>query len=246
MPKKEYKDVGRIAEIVRYPVKSMQGETVQETKLGWHGIKGDRRYGFLRLNNTTGFPWLTAREVPKLVTYAAHCENIDDPDRSVIQILAPNGTEYNLKDNKLAELIEGIAGEPVHLTHLYGGIFDANDVSLVTTRSMENMFSEAGMETDWRRFRPNIVVEAFGARAFPEEKWVGKLLVFGDRSDSARLRIYRKDRRCVVVNIDPDTGEKGEELLKVVARSRKNLLGVYAGTERPGTIAVGDIVRMLV
>ena len=37
-------DKGRVAGLWRYPVKSMAGERLEQTELGWHGLPGDRRY----------------------------------------------------------------------------------------------------------------------------------------------------------------------------------------------------------
>jgi len=61
--------LGRIQEIVRYPVKSMAGIPAESAVLGWHGLDGDRRFAFRRLGDDNGFPWLTASRVPQLVLY---------------------------------------------------------------------------------------------------------------------------------------------------------------------------------
>lgn len=53
-------EVGVILSLYRYPVKSMAGESVATVTLGWHGLEADRRFAFRRVNDTSGFPWLTA------------------------------------------------------------------------------------------------------------------------------------------------------------------------------------------
>src|SRR5215831_3244196 len=63
------KSIGRVCEIVRYPVKSMAGTTTDSAFLGWHGLAGDRRFAFRRLGDQSGFPWLTASRLPELVLY---------------------------------------------------------------------------------------------------------------------------------------------------------------------------------
>ena len=40
---------GKVLDLYRYPVKSMAGERLEEIRLGWHGLEGDRRYAFMRL-----------------------------------------------------------------------------------------------------------------------------------------------------------------------------------------------------
>src|SRR5262245_38674270 len=62
-------DVGRICEIVRYPVKSMAGNATQAAALGWQGLDGDRRFAFRRSGDDSGFPWLTASRLPELLLY---------------------------------------------------------------------------------------------------------------------------------------------------------------------------------
>ena len=53
-------EIGQVEAIYRYPVKSMRGERLEITRLGWHGLDGDRRLAFRRMNDRSGFPWLSA------------------------------------------------------------------------------------------------------------------------------------------------------------------------------------------
>jgi len=41
-------------------VKSMSGEQLEVAKLGWHGLDGERRPAFRRIDDRNGFPWLTS------------------------------------------------------------------------------------------------------------------------------------------------------------------------------------------
>src|ERR1043166_9483815 len=66
----EARPVGRVAALWRYPVKSMAPEALERADVGWHGIAGDRRWGFPRGDpDHDGFPWLTIRERPALARY---------------------------------------------------------------------------------------------------------------------------------------------------------------------------------
>lgn len=53
-------EIGHVFEIVRYPVKSMAGIAAASAFLGWHGLDGDRRFAFRRLESRSSFPWLSA------------------------------------------------------------------------------------------------------------------------------------------------------------------------------------------
>src|SRR5687768_3100895 len=57
-------EVGHVEAIFRYPVKSMGGERLEVATVGWHGLEGDRRLAFRRMNDRSGFPWLSASTLP--------------------------------------------------------------------------------------------------------------------------------------------------------------------------------------
>ena len=63
-------EIGHVEAIFRYPVKSMGGERLEAANLGWHGLDGDRRLAFRRINDRSGFPWLTASKLPDLLLFA--------------------------------------------------------------------------------------------------------------------------------------------------------------------------------
>jgi uncharacterized protein YcbX len=69
--------IGWIEALFRYPVKSMGGERVEAAELGWHGLPGDRRLAFRRLEDRGGFPWLTATTLPDLLRFSP-CRRTDE------------------------------------------------------------------------------------------------------------------------------------------------------------------------
>src|SRR5262245_41194003 len=62
-------EIGQIEALFRYPVKSMRGEPLDAATLGWHGLDGDRRLAFRRLEERGGFPWLIASKHPDLILF---------------------------------------------------------------------------------------------------------------------------------------------------------------------------------
>src|SRR4030088_3149181 len=62
--------IGHLDAIFRYPVKSMAGERLEVANLGWYGLDGDRRLAFRRINDRSGFPWLSASQLPDLLLFA--------------------------------------------------------------------------------------------------------------------------------------------------------------------------------
>jgi uncharacterized protein YcbX len=118
------------------------------------------------------------------------------------------------------------------------GIFDTFPLSLITTQTIARLGERVGARLDVQRFRPNILVEATDEAPFAEDSWVGCVLRIG----GMRLRVDKRDSRCVVMTIDPVTTERNPEILRTVARDRQGCLGVYGSTVEPGRVAVNDSV----
>ena len=49
---------------------------------------------------------------------------------------------------------------------------------------------------------------------------------------------------ATMVNVNPDTGERGMPILKQLGREREACLGVYGATVTPGAVRVGDLVSL--
>ena len=50
-------EIGHVEAIFQYPVKSMGGERLEVANLGWHGLDGDRRLAFRRIDDHSGARW---------------------------------------------------------------------------------------------------------------------------------------------------------------------------------------------
>jgi uncharacterized protein len=238
-------EVGRVAALWRYPVKSMAPEPVPDIEVSWHGLAGDRRWGFVRRGRpeASGFPWLTIRDRPDMVRYRPRLTDPDRPNASPVVVTTPSGAELDVTDPALAAelgagLGAGLSAGPgdVRAVKLDRGTFDALPLSLITTQSVGRLGVLAGRPLDVRRFRPNLLVEAHGGEPFPEDAWTGCTLRIGD----ALVRLDSRDQRCVVVNIDPTTADRDPVVFRTVARNRRARLGLYGSTARPGPVAVGD------
>jgi uncharacterized protein YcbX len=48
--------IGHVEAIYRYPVKSMRGERLESATFGWHGLEGDRRLAFRRIDHRGDSP----------------------------------------------------------------------------------------------------------------------------------------------------------------------------------------------
>ena len=235
-------EIGKIEAIFRYPVKSMRGEALDTATLGWHGLEGDRRLAFRRLNERGGFPWLSAGKLPDLISFTPlRCEDRNG-DGLPTHVRTPSGEEMLLFREALAEEIERRCGAPVQMTHLKHGIFDDASISVISSTTVQEISRLAKKVADIRRFRPNIVVRSIRAVPFEEDQWVGGVLRFGEADDGPAVAVTMRDLRCAMVNIDPDDGSITPEVMKACVHANENNAGVYGTVTRIGQLAVGQSI----
>lgn len=231
-------EVGRVVGLWRYPVKSMGAEALADVDVSWHGFAGDRRWAFVRKDVVTnGFPWLTLRERSDLNHYVPSFVEPARPDKSRTLVRTPSGAVLDVADPALGAALYPAGAYAIRQDR---GIFDTFPLSIISTGTIARLAEAAGAPLDVQRFRPNILVEANDAEAFAEDGWLGCVLRIG----GLRLRVDKRDGRCVVITIDPVTTQRNPEILRTVARDRQGCLGVYASTVEPGLVAVGDAVML--
>lgn len=238
--------VGHVREVVRYPIKSMAGVPTASAFLGWHGVPGDRRFAFRRLNDNSGFPWLTASRLPELLLYVplGLDENAEEPTPTHVR--TPDGLTLPLRSAELQHSVAEKFGSAVELMTLKHGIFDEASVSVINLATIFAIGREAGQDLDSRRFRPNILIESDSSEPFVEDDWIGGRLVFGDNEDGPVVSITLRDLRCVMINLDPDTAQPDPQVMKAAVRLNNNNAGAYGTVARTGQISVGQSVKLIV
>ena len=238
------KPIGRVCEIVRYPVKSMAGISVDSAVLGWYGITGDRRFALRRAGDNSGMPWLTASRLPDLLLY--HPLGLDESTGEPLptHVRTPAGSNLELRSAELEAEIGARFGGRVELMKLNHGIFDEAPISLITPATIGGISREAGMDLAHERFRANVVLETESRGLFLEDAWVGSALVFGDGDSRPSVNVTMRDLRCRMINLDPVTGEQDTRVMKTVIRLNGNTAGVYGTVVQTGTIRVGDSVTV--
>lgn len=237
--------IGRVSELVRYPVKSMAGTPLESAHLGFHGIAGDRRFAFRRQGDSSGFPFLTAGRFPELLTYQPVGRTEVNGEPLPTHVRTPSGQELELRSDELRNEIASRSGHEVELMMLRHGIFDDAPVSLISLATISAIGREAGMEIDRRRMRANIFLETDNAEPFLEDAWVGGTILFGEGEDAPAVSITTRDERCVMVNLDPDSGRQDARVMKAVVRMNGNNAGIYATVVRAGSIHAGQTVRLV-
>lgn len=259
--------IGTVESLWRYPVKSMRGEELEEMFAGFAGVYGDRLFAFCSSNSPAGFPYFTARDQRQMLRYRprfrqpgkaaappnlAAAENTAsgatpvyaDPADLMVDVETPAGTTVAIDDPALIELLRDGIGEKHRLTLLRSdrALTDCRPLSLISLQSARQLGEEIGSAVDKRRFRANIYLDLRSPEGFAEDDFVGRSLRIGSR---VTLSILQRDGRCMVLTLDPDTGEKAPAVLKTVAQAHEGMAGIYAAVLVEGIVRKGDPVALL-
>jgi len=239
----------RVLELWRYPVKSMQGEQLQEAEVGLEGLVGDRGWALFDVETGLG---LTARRVPDLLFAAGRLRTDGD-----VEVVLPDGTvttddavlsawlgravalrkagsvtgpRYESPDDdEVAAADTPPPGARWHEWQGGAGAFhdiEAARISLITTGTLGVW--------DRRRFRSNIVLDGPG-----EDALIGGRFRVG----GVLLDVNDPIARCVMVT-RPQPGGIGRDtsVLKTIHRERAGELAVGARVRAAGTVRTGDVL----
>ncbi|MEO5841417.1 MAG: MOSC N-terminal beta barrel domain-containing protein [Acidimicrobiales bacterium] len=209
-----------VAGLWRYPVKSMAGEAIRAAELTLDGIPGDR---IVHVRGPEGVRNARSRRYYHLLGLHATL----GPDGQPLI----DGHRWDSPD--ALELVRAVAGPDAELTRYYGtDRFDILPLLVAT----DGAVAEFGR--DIRRLRPNILID--GVDGLAEVEWPGAELHIGD----AIIGLDSLRPRCPMTTVDPDTLERDPEVLKDIIRRFDGALALNADVIQPGTVEIGDVVRL--
>ena len=209
-----------VAELWRYPVKSMAGERIDRADLRVDGIAGDR---IVQALDTLGRT-VTARTRPELLGYRATLGPDGEP--------LVDGRPWTAAE--VARDVVAAAGEGTHLVRDGGARrFDVLPLLVATDGAI------AAFARDGRRLRPNIVIG--GVEGLDERSWPGRALRVG----AAVVGVQSLRQRCIMTTFDPDTLEQDVDVLRRIHREFGGRLALDCYVVRAATIAVGDPVELI-
>ncbi len=224
-----------VAEVWRYPVKSMAGEQLTLAELGPDGLPWDRGIAaFDRSSRRPDHP-LSARRLPGLLRFGARVAD----GQVVVEGAQLPPTPW--RDPAVQQCLSEVCGRRLELAEVEGGAFDDAPLHLVLLPSVAAVSAELGRTVDRRRFRANLFVTAPGLGPGAERGWVGSKLGVA----MVVLRVVAECPRCAVTTRDPDSHESWPALLRHLAATREAMMGVYATVSTPGMVARGDNLTVL-
>jgi uncharacterized protein YcbX len=257
--------VATVESLWRYPVKSMRGEELGEMFAGYSGFYGDRLFAFKSSASPKGFPYLTGREQRQMLRYRPRFRAPDKAARPInlteaeslsanpvsadladlmVDVETPTGETVAIDNPALIDMLRADIDEKHQLTLMRSGraMTDCRPVSIFSLQSARQLAEETGTPVDKRRFRANVYVDLASAEGFTENEFVGRSLRIGPK---VVVTILERDPRCMMITLDPDTGEKAPAILKKVAQAHDGMAGVYGAVMVEGMVHKGDSVELL-
>jgi uncharacterized protein YcbX len=249
-----------------YPVKSMRGTALTESKVCRYGLEHDRQWMLVDADSRM----ITQRECPRLALFVPHVED------GLLRVEVPNATDIEVPDGggwtsqQVAVHVFGhqyvgdvaiecintafsdATGKNCRLLRARSDVFrtqtevafhDTAPILIISQASLEELNQRLPAPLPMNRFRPTFVVE--GPEHFEEDSW--QRIAIGD----TEFHAVKQCERCVITTVEQAEGEfRGPEPLKTLATFRRKgqnvAFGSYFRPENWGaTLRVGDEVRVL-
>jgi len=238
--------VGRLAQLTRYPVKSMAGEELERADVAAYGLYGDRSHAFVDETKEGWDRYVTARQIAPLLRWRASLGEggTGSGEYPTVHIVSPEGEAFGWDDG-LLRAVQRYTDRRLSLLRCrpdtgVRSAVDTGGILIVTDRSLSRLAALLGRHADSRRFRANFIVALDGEDVPGEAGWVGRRLRIG----GAVLEVTEPCERCSVIAIDPDTLARDSGLLRTVNDEMNLHFGVYASTVSAGTVGLGDVVLL--
>ena len=209
-----------VAELWRYPVKSLAGERLELAEIRPDGMVGDR---LVQVYDARGHV-VTARKHPDLLGHRG--------------TLGPDGEPridgWPWASPEAAAAIAQAVGWKARLERFTGEErFDILPLLVATYGAI------AALGVDGRRLRPNIVVG--GVDGLGEREWPGRRLRIGE----VEIAVAQLRARCVMTTYDPDTQVQDPGVLRRIVREFGGTMALDCAVLAGGPVRLGDPVTLL-
>jgi uncharacterized protein YcbX len=251
---------GRVAELWRYPVKSLLGERLSTLRVVEDGVDGDRVWG---IQDCSDGRILTARREPRMLFASSRIDArsglpvITLPDGQMLTGPGPE-TDAVLSTwlSKPVTLVDAAECEAsraeffadatddsspaIEWTMPKGRFVDAFPILILTAAGLrESAAAYSSGDWDTRRFRPNILLELEG-QGWLEDAWADRPISIG----SAQLVPRRRCVRCTMVNRAQPGLERDVNIYKTLHRMHRGEAGMWTQVVQSGVISESDSVQI--
>lgn len=210
----------KVAEIWRYPVKSMAGERLERARVTPLGIEGDR---VVHAEDAQGRV-ITARTHPRLLGHRAMLNPSGEP--------LVDGVPWTDPDTR-RHVVNAVGPGARLARNETGTAFDVLPLLVATDGAI------AAFGHDGRRLRPNLLIS--GVEGLAERSWPGHGLRVGD----VVIGVQDLRGRCVMTTFDPDTLKQDHGVLKKIVQEFDGTLALNCYVIHGGEIRIGECVRLV-
>ncbi|MCY7303195.1 MAG: MOSC domain-containing protein [Thermoleophilia bacterium] len=267
-------DVGSVAAVWRYPVKSMMGEALNAAEVTERGLLGDRPYALVDAETGKVVSAKKPRKWEKLFEFRA---SFVEPPLSGqrlphVRITFPDGRSMTTVERGLDEAFSDAFGRRVtfataapdkpSLEEYWPDLEGLTYRETVTDEAMpEGTFFDLGLvhvltTATLNRLRELHPPGRYEVRRFRPNIVVASTGSAGfvendwvDRTlaigEKVRLRVTGPCPRCVKTTLPQDDLPKDPGILRAAAQHNDANVGVYASVEQDGAIRRGDSVKLL-
>lgn len=264
----------KIVSLHYYPIKSCGGLEARSLTVGPRGPQWDRTW--MIVDSESGH-YLSQRQHAKMalirpeitqdkmkVTVGSSSFEVDlhstegkSHPRETVRIWSDDCAAFD-EGRESSDVISDFLGAKVRLVRMapefkrmlpekyqtpgaHTGFADGMPFLMTSVNSLNDVANRVGAKIPMDRFRPNLVIEGFDP--YSEDTW--KRLKIG----SIEFKVAKSCARCVIINIDQETAQRGTEPLKTLATYRRDgnkvLFGQYLIHLQEGKLQVGDSVEVI-
>ena len=241
--------LGTLASLRRYPVKSMAGEELAEARVTYAGLVGDRVYAYIDNNNNTDFPWMSARQAhdfilfrPKFLAPPIAADELFAATDYTTKVQTPEGESFTMGDPGFTAFLEKRWGRSLRLRFSERSMTDARPVSILGFNTVQALADECGVKINPVQFRMNFYVQWDDKTPFYEDSLLGREMQIGEK---VVVQVVKRDGRCIMITLDPDTAEPSPKVLETVYHKHEGCVGVYGAVLREGIVRVGDAIHAI-
>jgi uncharacterized protein len=267
-------ELGSVASLWRYPVKSMQGEELNAAEVTERGLLGDRAYALVDSSDGKAATAKNPRKWPHLFDFRA---TFVEPPRSAakvapVRIVLPDGTTVTSGQPDLNQILSKALNREVTFRAAQPGAVNAEEYwpdmdgldhrDTVTDFTLpQGTFFDVAMvhlltTATLDRLRELYPQGRFAIRRFrpnivvqsaSSEKGFAENAWVGHTlavGEAVRLNITAPCGRCVMTTLAQEDLVSDPGILRAAAQHNQANVGVYAAVARGGTIRCGDLVRL--
>jgi uncharacterized protein len=247
--------IGRVAHLVRHPIKSAGYENVDRADLSiGEAFPFDRRWAVAHAAARLADPLVWAEKLQFLRGWASSelmaIACVSEPEARAVTLSHPRRPTTRFRPDDPADaarLIDWLRPlwpdnrpEPAEVISIPGQALTDMQAPLIamnSVASLKDLGHRMGSDLSMHRFRGNIWVDGWAAWA--ERDLVGAEIKLG----GATLRVEQQIARCRAIGANPETGVQDADALGALSDFYgHDNFGVYATVIKGGTVAVGDEV----